>query len=164
MLWLVTKRVRPQTQAAKLRVAGLSLTDRVRGCDTWRELIEPLLLRIQSSQRRWFGKGIRMPPGCLPLEVFWARPTGRTPRGRPRTRWRDYTSVLGMPQDLRGLTEKRCCGEERLDHLSLLPPRPGAGYEVENRWKDGWTDGISKWKVRRSLRNLRVTTCCQYVW
>jgi len=31
-----------------------------------------------------------MPPGRLPGEVFRARPTGRRPRGRPRTRWRDY--------------------------------------------------------------------------
>uniref|UniRef100_A0A3B5LM10 Myeloid leukemia factor 1 n=1 Tax=Xiphophorus couchianus TaxID=32473 RepID=A0A3B5LM10_9TELE len=34
----------------------------------------------------------RMPPGRLPGEVFRARPTGRRPRGRPRTRWRDYVS------------------------------------------------------------------------
>ena len=37
---------------------------------------------------------VRMPPGRLPLEVFQARPTGRTPRGRPRTHWRDYISLL----------------------------------------------------------------------
>ena len=30
----------------------------------------------------------------LPGEVFRARPTGRRPRGRPRTRWRDYVSWL----------------------------------------------------------------------
>uniref|UniRef100_A0A672FWM9 Inter-alpha-trypsin inhibitor heavy chain 3 n=1 Tax=Salarias fasciatus TaxID=181472 RepID=A0A672FWM9_SALFA len=35
-----------------------------------------------------------MPPGCLPREVFRACPTGRRPRGRPRTRWRDYVSQL----------------------------------------------------------------------
>ena len=34
-----------------------------------------------------------MPPGRVPGEVFWARPTGR-PKGRPRTRWRDYVSLL----------------------------------------------------------------------
>jgi len=38
-------------------------------------------------------------PGCLPLEVFEARPTAGRPRGRPRTRWRDYISQLaGIPQ------------------------------------------------------------------
>ena len=40
----------------------------------------------------------------LPLEVFRAHPTGRRPRGRPRTRWRDYISLLawerlGIPQE-----------------------------------------------------------------
>uniref|UniRef100_A0A3B1JA68 NACHT domain-containing protein n=1 Tax=Astyanax mexicanus TaxID=7994 RepID=A0A3B1JA68_ASTMX len=37
-----------------------------------------------------------MPPGRLPGEVFRARPTGRRPRGRPRTRWREYVP-LGWP-------------------------------------------------------------------
>ncbi|KAI3355102.1 hypothetical protein L3Q82_017969 [Scortum barcoo] len=35
-----------------------------------------------------------MPPGRLPREVFQACPTGRRPRGRPRTCWRDYVSQL----------------------------------------------------------------------
>ncbi|KAI3372331.1 hypothetical protein L3Q82_022820 [Scortum barcoo] len=35
-----------------------------------------------------------MPPGRLPREVFQACPTGRRPRGRPRTRWRNYVSRL----------------------------------------------------------------------
>ncbi|PWA16014.1 hypothetical protein CCH79_00019358 [Gambusia affinis] len=51
--------------------------------------------RIQvRSQLRWLGHLVRMPPGRLSGEVFWARPTGRRPRGRPRTRWRDYVSRL----------------------------------------------------------------------
>uniref|UniRef100_A0A3B4U754 Uncharacterized protein n=1 Tax=Seriola dumerili TaxID=41447 RepID=A0A3B4U754_SERDU len=37
-----------------------------------------------------------MPPGRLPGEVFRACPTGRRPRGRPRTRWRDYISQLAL--------------------------------------------------------------------
>uniref|UniRef100_A0A3B3UK72 Ig-like domain-containing protein n=1 Tax=Poecilia latipinna TaxID=48699 RepID=A0A3B3UK72_9TELE len=37
---------------------------------------------------------VRMPPGRLPDEVFWARPTRRRPTGRPRTHWRDYVSWL----------------------------------------------------------------------
>uniref|UniRef100_A0A669EDH3 Two pore segment channel 3 n=1 Tax=Oreochromis niloticus TaxID=8128 RepID=A0A669EDH3_ORENI len=45
-----------------------------------------------------------MPPGRLLGEVFRACPTGRRPRGRPRTRWRDYISRLawerlGVPPD-----------------------------------------------------------------
>ncbi|KAK3530122.1 hypothetical protein QTP86_014798 [Hemibagrus guttatus] len=35
-----------------------------------------------------------MPLGRLPGEVFRACPTGKRPRGRPRTHWRDYVSRL----------------------------------------------------------------------
>jgi len=35
-----------------------------------------------------------MPPARLPLEVLLARPTGRRPRVRTRTLWRDYISHL----------------------------------------------------------------------
>ncbi|KAI3376205.1 hypothetical protein L3Q82_016713, partial [Scortum barcoo] len=77
------------------RVAGRSLRDRVRSSVTREELgVEPLLLRIERSQLRWLGHLFRMPPGRLPREVFQACPTGRRPRGRPRTRWRDYVSRL----------------------------------------------------------------------
>jgi len=66
-----------------------------------------------------------MPPGRLPLEVFQARPTGRRPRGRPRTRWRDYISwlaweCLGIPQnELESVAGER---EVWVDLLGLLPP------------------------------------------
>uniref|UniRef100_A0A3B3QX38 Reverse transcriptase domain-containing protein n=1 Tax=Paramormyrops kingsleyae TaxID=1676925 RepID=A0A3B3QX38_9TELE len=98
-LWVVIERMRSQVQAAKMsflhRVAGLSLRDRVRSSFIQDGLrVEPLLLRIERSQMRWLGLLLRMPPGRLPGEVFWACPTGRRPRGRPRTRWRDY--VLRM--------------------------------------------------------------------
>jgi len=98
-LWVVTKRVRLRIQLAEMsflgRVAGLSLRDRVRSSDIRRELgVDPLLPRVERSQLRWSGHLIRMPPGRLPLEVFRACPTGRRPRGRPRTRWRDYISHL----------------------------------------------------------------------
>ncbi|TWW59881.1 hypothetical protein D4764_06G0014110 [Takifugu flavidus] len=62
-----------------LRVAGLSLRDRVRSSDIREELeVEPLLLRT-----------------C---------PTGRRPHGRPRTRWRDYISRLAWERLGRGLS------------------------------------------------------------
>jgi len=119
-------------QAAKMiflcRVAVLSLRDRVRSSDSRRELgVEPLLLRIERSQLRWFGHLIRMSPGRLPLEVFQTRPTGRRPQGRPRTRWRDYISRiacerLGIPQNALG----NVAGERGVwvNLLGLLPPRP----------------------------------------
>ncbi|KAI3366390.1 hypothetical protein L3Q82_000548 [Scortum barcoo] len=87
-------------QAAEMsflrRVAGRSLRDRGEKLGHFREElgVEPLLLRIERSQLRWLGHLFRMPPGRLPREVFQACPTGRRPRGRPRTRWRNYVSRL----------------------------------------------------------------------
>jgi len=89
-LWVMTKRTRLQIQEAEMNfspgMAGFSLRDRVRSSDIRRELgVVPLLLRVKRSQLRWFGHLISMPPRRLPFEVFWARPTGRRPRGRPRS-------------------------------------------------------------------------------
>ncbi|KAK3523078.1 hypothetical protein QTP86_012752 [Hemibagrus guttatus] len=87
------------------RVAGRSLRDRVRSSVTREELgVEPLLLHIERGQLRWLGHLFRMPPGRLPGEVFRACPTGKRPRGRPRTLWRDYVfrlawERLGVPPE-----------------------------------------------------------------
>ncbi|KAK3512562.1 hypothetical protein QTP70_017239, partial [Hemibagrus guttatus] len=108
-LWVMTERVRSRIQAAKMsflrRVAGRSLRDRVRSSVTREELgVEPLLFHIERGQLRWLGHLFRMPPGRLPGEVFRAFPTGKRPRGRPRTRWRDYVfrlawERLGVPPE-----------------------------------------------------------------
>ena len=87
-LWVMTERIRSRIQAAEIsflhRVGGRSLRDRVRSSVTREELgVEPLLLHIKRSQLKWLGYLFRMPPGCLPREVFLAYPGGRTPRGRP---------------------------------------------------------------------------------
>ncbi|KAK3555547.1 hypothetical protein QTP86_021786, partial [Hemibagrus guttatus] len=98
-LWVMTKGVRSQIQAAEMsflrRVAGRSLRDRVRSSVTWEELgVEPLLLHIERGQLRWLRHLFWMPLGRLPREVFRACPTEKRPWGRPRTRWRDYVSRL----------------------------------------------------------------------
>uniref|UniRef100_A0A8C5HIH4 Reverse transcriptase domain-containing protein n=1 Tax=Gouania willdenowi TaxID=441366 RepID=A0A8C5HIH4_GOUWI len=98
-LWVMTERTRSRVQAAEMsflrRVAGLSLRDRVRSSVIREGLkVESLHLRIEKSQMRWLGHIIRMPPERLPSEAFRARPSGRRPRGRPRTRWRDCVSRL----------------------------------------------------------------------
>ncbi|KAK3523662.1 hypothetical protein QTP70_006725 [Hemibagrus guttatus] len=108
-LWVMTERVRSWIQAAEMsflrRVAGRSLRDRVRSSVTREELrVEPLLLHMERGQLRWLGHLFRMPPGCLPGEVFRACPTGKRPRGRPRTRlaW----ERLGVPpEELEGERE-----------------------------------------------------------
>ena len=133
--WSWQKTMKLRVQAAEMgflrRVAGVSLRDRVRSSAIREGLgVEPLLLCVERSQLRWFGHLMRMPPGRLPREVFLARPTGRRPRGRPRTRWRDYISSLawerlGIPQselaDVAG--EREVWGSL----LKLLPPRPNFG-------------------------------------
>ena len=134
-LWVVTERTRSRIQAAEMsflrRVAGLSLRDRVRSSVIREGLrVEPLLLRIERSQMRWLGHLVRMPPGRLPGEVFRARPTGRRPRGRPRTRWRDYVSRLAWerlgvpPEELEEVAGERGVWASL---LRLMPPRPDLG-------------------------------------
>ncbi|KAK3537288.1 hypothetical protein QTP70_006984 [Hemibagrus guttatus] len=129
-LWVMTERVRSRIQAAEMsflrRVAGRSLRDRVRSSVTWEELgVEPLLLRIERGQLRWLGHLFRMPPGRLPGEVFRACPTGKRPRGRPRTRWRDYVFRLAWerlgvpPEELEEVARER---EVWASLLRLLPP------------------------------------------
>ena len=64
---------------------------------------------------RWLGHLVRMPPGRLPGEVFRARPTGRRPRGRPRTRWIDCLSAgLGTPRDPPGRAGRSSWGKGSL--------------------------------------------------
>ncbi len=134
-LWVMTERTRSRIKAAEMsflrRVAGRSLRDRVRSSVTREELrVEPLLLHIERGQLRWLGHLFRMPPGRLPRKVFRARPTGRRPRGRPRTRWRDYVSRLAWerlgvpPEELEEVSRER---EVWASLLRLLPPRPGPG-------------------------------------
>ncbi|KAK3557834.1 hypothetical protein QTP86_003172 [Hemibagrus guttatus] len=134
-LWVMTERVRSWIQAAEMsflrRVAGRSLRDRVRSSVTREELgVEPLLLHIERGQLRWLGHLFWMPLGRLPGEVFRACPTGKRPRGRPRTRWRDYVFRLAWerlgipPEELEEVARER---EVWASLLRLLPPRPGSG-------------------------------------
>ena len=133
--WVMTERTRSRVQAAEMgflrRVAGVSLRDRVRSSVIREGLgVEPLLLCIKRSRLRWFGHLVRMPPGRFPWEVFQARPAGRRPQGRARTRWRDYISTLAwerlrIPQsELVNVARER---EVWGPLLELLPPRPEPG-------------------------------------
>ncbi|TWW71534.1 hypothetical protein D4764_16G0000310 [Takifugu flavidus] len=50
-------------------------------------------------------------------QVFWTCPTGRLPRGRPRTKWRDYISRLawerlGVPPEEGCLGIISCCSRD----------------------------------------------------
>ena len=128
MVRVMTERTRSRVQVAEMsflrRVAGISLTDRVRSSAIREELgLEPLLLCLERSQLRWFGHLVRMPT----WEVFQARPVGRKPQGRPRTRWREYIATLAWerlgipPSELLNVARER---EVWGPLLELLPQRP----------------------------------------
>ena len=56
----MTERVPSQVQASEMgflqRIEGVTLFDKIRSSESRKSLnIEPLLLQIERSQRRWFG-------------------------------------------------------------------------------------------------------------
>ena len=57
--------------------------------------IEPLPLRIEISQLRWFGHVSRMPQERLPKQALHAKADERRPVGRLRTKWINYIEDLG---------------------------------------------------------------------
>ena len=60
--WVMTERMRSQLQASEMRflkrIEGVTLFNKVRSSEIRKSLIkiEPLLLRIERSQLRWFGQ------------------------------------------------------------------------------------------------------------
>ena len=112
-------------------MAGISLRDRVRSSVT-RESLRVELLRLERSQLRWFGHlvRIRMPLERLPRKVLEACPTRRRPRGRPRTRWRDYIDSLALDRLRIPQEEVANVARERevwSSLVELLPPWPELG-------------------------------------
>ncbi|KAI3377231.1 hypothetical protein L3Q82_009143 [Scortum barcoo] len=87
-----------------------------------------------------------MPPGRLPREVFQACPTGRRPRGRPRTRWRDYVSRTGLgtprdpPEELEEVSGVREVSGHLCSDCCLRDPVPDQADE--NGWMDGWVSPV----------------------
>ena len=89
--------------------------------------IESLLLRLERSQLRWYGHVTRMSQERTAKKLLCSTPIDRRPRGRPRTRWRDYVEDLswsrpGIPAEhLSFVAEDRNAWRLQLE---LLPPRP----------------------------------------
>ena len=97
--WIMTERVRSQVQASEMRflrrIQGVTMFDKVRSLEIRKSLqVEPLLLRIERSQLRWFGHVSRMPQERLPKQVLLEKVKGERPVGRPRTRWLDQMEDL----------------------------------------------------------------------
>ena len=91
--------------------------------------VEPLLLHLKKSQMMWLGHLVRMPPGCLPSEVFRAHPSGRRPPGR-------LSKHLRIP--IEELDEVAVEKEVWASLIRLLQLWPDPGWAVENGWIDGW--------------------------
>ena len=130
--WVMTERMRSQVQASEMRfvrrIEGVTLFNKVRSSEIQKSLnIEPLLLRSERSQLRWFGHVSRMSQERLPKQALHAKANGRRPVGRPRTRWTDYIEDLGWnrlglrPSEMMEVMED--CEVWRLN-LELLPSQP----------------------------------------
>ena len=96
---VMTERVRSQAQASKIRflrrIEGVTLYNKVRSSEIRKSLnIEPLLLRIERSQLRWFGHVSTMPQERLPKQALLAKENGRRPVGRSRTKLTHYIEKL----------------------------------------------------------------------
>ena len=98
--WVMTERMRSRAQAAKIgflqKVGGLSLLYKVKSTDIRQSLnIEPLqLLRIERSQLHWYNHVTRMSHNRTAKQLMDALPSGKRPRRRPITRWRNYIEDL----------------------------------------------------------------------
>ncbi|KAK3572407.1 hypothetical protein QTP86_032624 [Hemibagrus guttatus] len=73
-----------------------------------------------------------MPPGRLPGEVFRACPTGKRPRGTPRTRWRDYVSRLAWERLGVPLEELEEVSGERETRTEVMCLRSAAHSASQN--------------------------------
>lgn len=90
-------------------------------------------LQISKSRRRLQAKA------CLPGELFWARPTGTRPRGRPRIGWRARVSAgLGTPWRSPGRAGGSVQGDGSLFKLLPLNSYPASNKASEDGWMHGW--------------------------
>ena len=110
------------------RIEGVALFNKVCSSEVKKSLnIEPLLLRLERSQLRWFGHVSRMPQERLPKQALLAKGNQRRPVGRPKTRWTDCIEDLGWnrlglhPSEMIEVMEDR---EVWRLYLELLPLQP----------------------------------------
>ena len=142
--WVMTERMRSQVQASEMRflrrIEGVTLFNKVRSSEIRKSLnIEPLLLRIERSQLRWFGHVSRMPQERLPKQALLAKANGRRPVGRPRTRWTDYIedlwwNRLGLrPSEMMEVMEDREAWQLSLDLLPRQPSRKSGQWRKKKK-------------------------------
>ena len=88
--WVMTERVRSQVLAESKELHCLTRCVALR-FETIN--IEPLLLRIERSQLRWFGHVSRMPQERLSQQALLEKASERIPVGQPRSRWTDCNGM-----------------------------------------------------------------------
>ena len=121
--------------------------------------IEPLLLRIERSQLRWFGHVSRMPQERLPKQALLAKANWRRPVGRPRTTWTNYIVDLGWnclglhPNEMMDVMENHEVWLLNLDLLPLQRSRKSGNEERRRRRQNvAIYKYISKYLTRKSIR------------
>ena len=128
----MNEKVRSRVQAAKMgflqRISDWTLLDKVKSADICVN-IKALLLRLERSQLRWYGHVTRMSQERTAKKLLCSTPFGQRPRGRLRTRWRDYIedlswSRLGITAEhLSFVAEDRDAWRLQLELLPLQPPK-----------------------------------------
>ena len=109
------------------KIRGLSLLDKVKSTNIRQPLnMEPLLLRIERSQLRWYSHVTLISHERTAKQLMDALPSGKRPRGRPRNRWRNYVedlvwSRLGIPPVKLPLVAGDW--DAWISQLELLPPQ-----------------------------------------
>ena len=130
--WVMTERMRSQMQASEMRflrrIEGVTLFNKVRSSEIRKSLnIEPLLLRIEKSQLRWFSHESRMPQERLPKQALLAKANGRRTVWQPRIRWTKYVEDRGWNRlGLRSSEMMEVMKDREVWRLNLelLPPQP----------------------------------------
>ena len=142
--WVMTKRVLSLRASVRngvsRKIEGVALFNKMCSSEFRKSLnIEPLLLRIERSQLRWFGHVSRMPQERFPKQALFAKANGRRPVGRFRTRWTDYIedfgwNYLGLHQSgMMDVIEDREVWQLNLELLPLQPSRKAGNEEREKK-------------------------------
>jgi len=82
--WVMTERIRSQVHAFEMRflrkIEGVTLFNKVRSSEIRKSLnVEPLPLRIERSQLRWFDHVSRMPQERLLKQALLVKVKGKRP-------------------------------------------------------------------------------------
>jgi len=136
-LWVMTARMLSQILAEEMgflrRVHRVALREKVRRCEIHKTLNVESLLRIERSQRWWFRHVKKIARERSVKDVLLAKPTGKWPRSRPRTKWSHHIPYFARSR----------LGVEPAGLLSLLKT---ARYLVSSSSSDTWPRDSPKGK------------------